>query len=217
VQLTLRPHLAPVSLDGATWEEGSSLACWGPGEIERNLSAVLHRRRLEAQRLGAEGELLKSTTGARLIDVQRFLEGDSDDRRITELLAGLVCADLGAIEMPRDDTAPLPAYALLKVLFTPESTLRYLQWLPPDRNLRLPAEIPARLAADDLDGALAIAWQRLRALGARLPSHRPPQSIGIDGPRLLAALMIPLTPAGTGRLLRWLDLALSEPTVQNPA
>lgn len=222
VQLTLRPHLAPVTPDGAAWEVGSSLVCWGPGEIERNLSAVLHRRRLEAQRLGAEGELLRSTTGARLSDVQRFLERDTDDRRIAELLAGLVCADLGAIETPRSDAEPLPAYALLKVLFTPESMLRYLRWLPPDRNLRLPAEIPARLAADDVDGALAIVWQRLRAVGARLPSRRPPQAIAIDGPRLLAALMIPLPPPETGRLLRWLNLApdaepLSEPTVQHPA
>lgn len=222
VQLTLRPHLAPVTLDGLAWEDRSSLVCWGPGEIERNLSAVLHRRRLEAQRLGAEGELLRSTSGARLIDVQRFLEGDTDDRRIAELLAGLVCADLDAIETPRSDAEPLPAYALLKVLFTPESTLRYLRWLPPDRNLRLPAEIPARLAADDLDGALAIAWQRLRALGAKLPSRRPPQAIAIDGRQLLAALTIPLTLAETGRLLRWLDLApeaepFREPTVQNPA
>jgi CRISPR-associated protein Csx17 len=222
VHLTLRPHLAPVTLDGAAWEDRSSLVCWGPGEIERNLSAVLHRRRLEAQHLGAERELLRSTSGARLIDVQRFLEGDTDDRRIAELLAGLVCADLDAIETPRSDAEPLPAYALLKVLFTPESTLRYLRWLPPDRNLRLPAEIPARLAADDVDGALAIAWQRLRALGAKLPSRRPPQAIAIDGPRLLAALTIPLTLAETARLLRWLDLApetelLSEPTDQHPA
>lgn len=222
VQLTLRPHLARVTLDGAAWDDDSSLMCWGPGEIERNLSAVLHRRRLETQRLDAEGELLRSTTGARLVDVQRFLEGDTDNRRIAELLAGLVCADLSRLETSRHDTVPLPAYALLKVQFTPESTLRYLQWLPPDRNLRLPAEVPARLAANDINAALTLAWQRLRALGARLPSRRPPQAIAIDGPRLLAALMIPLTVAETGRLLRWLDLApeaqsLSDPTVQNPA
>lgn len=221
VYLTLRPHLAPVSSDGAAWVEGSSLVCWGPGEIERNLAAVLHRRRLEAQRLGAEGEVLKSSTGARLIDVQSFLERHTDDRRISELLAGLVCAELDELEAKRDDTAPLPAYALLKVLFTPESTLRFLQWLPPDRSLRLPAEVPARLAANDIDTALTLAWQRLRVLGARLPGVRPPQAIAIDGPRLLAALTIPLTVAETGRLLRWLNLVpetapLSEPTLQNP-
>lgn len=222
VQLTLRPHLVPVTLDGAAWDDRSSLVCWGPGEIERNLLAVLHRRRLQAQRLGADGELLWSTCGARLIDVQRFLERETDDRRIAELAGGLACVDLAAIEMPRDDAAPLPAYALLKVLFTPEATLRYLHWLSPDRSLRLPAEVPARLAADDIDTALTLAWQRLRALGARLTGLRPPQAVAMDGPRLLAALMIPLTLAETGRLLRWLDLApktepLDEPPVENPA
>lgn len=221
VQLTLRPHLAPVTLDGAAWEDRSSLVCWGPGGIERNLATVLHRRRLEAQRLGAGGELLRSTSDARLVDVQRFIESETDDRRIAELLAGLVCADLGMAETLRDDAAPLPAYAMLKVLFTPESTLRYLQWLPPDRSLRLPAEILARLAANDVDAALAIAWRRLRALDVKLPSRQPPRAIAIDGPRLLAALTIPLTLAETDRLLRWLDLApetepLAEPTVQNP-
>lgn len=217
VQLTMRPHLAPVALDRAAWEESPSLVCWGPGAIERNLSAVLHRRWLLAQHLGAEAEMLRSTSSARLVDVQRFLERETDDRCIAELLAGLVCADLRGIETPGgDDSVLLPAYAPLKVLFTPESTLRYLHWLPPDCSLRLPAEIPARLAAADVDGALAIAWRRLRALGARLPSHRPPQAIAIDGPRLLAALTIPLTLAETARLLSWLDLTLDTELLSEP-
>jgi len=221
VQLTLRPHIVPVTLDEARWDKDSSLVCWGPGKIERNLLAVLHRRSLEAQRLGAEGELLRSAVGATLIDVRRFLEGDTDDRRIAELVGGLACADLGAVETPRDDTDPLPAYALLKVLFIPEWTLHYLKWLSPDRNWRLPGEIPARLAANDVNAALTLAWQRLRAIGARLPSRHPPQAVAIDGPRLLAALTIPCTLAETGRLLRWLDLAPEaesgfDPTVQNP-
>lgn len=224
VQLSLRPHLVPVKLDrdSADWEadDAASLVCWGAGGIERNLAAVLHRRRLAAQRLDAEGELLYGTTGACVGDVLHFLAGHTDDRRIAELLAGLVCADHADIKTPRGDTEPLPAYALLKVLFTPESTLRYVGWLPPDRDLRLPAEIPARLAAGDVDGALAIAWQRLRVLGARLPGRRPPQAIAFDGPRLLAALTIPISLTETSRLLRWLDLAagtesLSESPIQN--
>jgi CRISPR-associated protein Csx17 len=207
VQLSLRPHLVPVKMDGTTWEsEASSLICWGPGKIERNLAAVLHRRRLEAVRLGAEGELLWSTTGASVSDVLYFLDGHTDDRCIAELLAGLACADLAGIETPRAQAELRPAYALLKVMFTPESTLRHLGWLPPDRNLRLPAEIPARLAAGDVDSALTIAWQRLHALGAKLPGRRPPAAIALEGMRLLAALTIPLTLAETSRVVRWLNL-----------
>lgn len=218
VQLSLRPHLVPVTPDGAAWDSETLLTCWGPGEIDRNLAAILHRRGLEARRLGAEGDLLWSTCGAGLVDVQRFLQKETDDRRIAELLAGLACADLEAVEPTSNDAWPLPAYAFLKVLFTPESTLRRLRWLPPDRTLRLPAEVTGRLTAGDVDGALALAWQRLRALGTTMPGSRPPQAIGIDGPRLLAALVIPLTVADTSRLLRWLELtpqtdAVTETTV----
>lgn len=206
--LGLRPHLAPLARDAQSWDKDSYLACWGTGPLTRNLAAVLHRRRLEAVRLNAEGELLRSRTGATLADVQRFLDGETDDRRITELLAGLACTDLGQVTQPEpaEFVSPLPAYALLKPFFTSEAMLHRLEWLPPDRNLRLPAEIPARLASGDIDSALEIAWQRLRALGVKLPGRKPPRAVGLDGPRLLAALMIPLTFAETARLLRWLDL-----------
>ena len=46
------------------------------------------------------------------------------------------------------------------------------------------------------------AWRRLRASGIRLPSYprRPPAAIGVDGPRLAAALLIPLAPGELTRL-----------------
>jgi CRISPR-associated protein Csx17 len=84
--------------------------------------------------------------------------------------------------------------------------LRALSWLPPDRSFRLPAEIPARLAAKDTQAAVRIAWQRLRALGVKLPGRSPPQVSSVDGRRWLAALCIPLTFSETRRMLRELDL-----------
>ncbi|MES0872862.1 type I-G CRISPR-associated protein Cas8g1/Csx17 [Sinimarinibacterium thermocellulolyticum] len=211
--LSLRPHLAPMTWDAQSWDKDSYLACWGSGPLTRNLAAVLHRRHLEAVRLNAEGELLRSRKGATLADVQRFLDGETDDRRIGELLAGLACVKLEQVTQPQaaEVVSPLPAFALLKPFFTPESLLRAIkidgrEWLQPDRSLRLPAEIPARLASGDIDSALQIAWQRLRALGVKLPGRKPPRAAGLDGPRLLATLTIPLTFAETGRLLRWLDL-----------
>jgi CRISPR-associated protein Csx17 len=144
-----------------------------------------------------------------------FLDGQTDDRRIAELLAGLACTDLSQLTLSEallEFVPPLPAYALLKPFFTSESLLRAIkidgrEWLPQDRSLRLPAEIPARLASGDVGAALEIAWQRLRALGVKLPGRKPPRTPGLDGPRLLAALMIPLTFTETKRMLRWLDLA----------
>ena len=212
--LHTRRHLAAVSetinKEGdRVWEPTSRLAVWGPGPLTGNLAALLHRRRLEAIALGAEGEVLASQTGATREDVSAFLGGATDDVRIGELLSGLVCVDWVEVKPPRGDREAVlpPAFALLKVFFTPESVLRALRWLPPDRSFRLPAEMPARLAANDVQAAVRMAWQRLRALGVKLPGRNPPEVAGVDGARWLAALCIPLTFAETARLLRGLDLS----------
>ena len=78
--------------------------------------------------------------------------------------------------------------------------------LPEDRSLHLPAEIPARLAANQTQTAVSLAWQRLRALGIKLPGRDPPQVVVADGPRWLAALCIPLAFRETAGLLRALKL-----------
>lgn len=230
--LHARRHLAAVSetlnKDGdRAWEPTSRLAVWGPGPLTGNLAALLHRRRLEAIALGAEGQVLASLTGATRYDVAAFLDSATDDTRIGELLGGLACVDWSDAELPRTDKRadeePVlpPAFTLLKVFFTSESVLRALKWLPPDRSFRLPAEIPARLAANDVQTAVRIAWQRLRALGVKLPGRNPPQVASVDGARWLAALCIPLTYAETARLLRGLDLnpesesAATQPTELN--
>jgi CRISPR-associated protein Csx17 len=231
--LHTRRHLVlvgeTISREGdRAWEPTSRVTVWGPGPLTGNLAALLHRRRLEAMTLGAEGEALASQTGATRHDVSAFLVGTTNDARIGELLGGLACVDWSDAESPKadknsDDESGLPpAFTLLKIFFTPESVLRaLLNWLPPDRSCRLPAEIPARLAANDAQAAVRIAWQRLRALGAKLPGRNPPQVTGVDGPRWLAALCIPLTFAETARLLRGLELSpefnpvTTEPTETN--
>lgn len=211
--LEARRHLAVVSdsLNGKgdrAWAPESRLVTWSAGPIQTNLAALLHRRHLEAKALGLEAEVLASRTGATCADVEAFLRGDTDDRRISELLGGLACVNLEDLPPPRntDRIALPPAFVLLKVLFTPESLLHRIGWLPQDKRFHLPAEIPARLATNQPEPALRIAWARLRALGVDLPGRNPPRVIGVDGPRWLAALCVPLTFAETARLLRQLDL-----------
>lgn len=200
------------------WEPTSRLATWGAGSLTGNLSSLLHRRRLQAVTLGAEGEVLTGQTGATRGDVAEFLNGGTDDGRIAELLAGMACVDLRQLDAPRSnlDAVLPPAFTLLKIFFTPESVLRALKWLPEDRSLRLPAEIPARLAADDAQAAVKLAWQRLRALGIKLPGRDPPQVVAVYGPRWLAALCIPLTFPETARLLHGLELESESKTITEP-
>jgi CRISPR-associated protein Csx17 len=213
LHLGLRPHLVPVAPDGRNWAPESRLPCWGHGSLERNLAALLHRRRLEATRMGTEGEMLAGRVGAALEDVLCFLRGDTDDARIAELMAGLACVErLPQPVLPERTHAvvPPPAYALLKPSFCSQAQLQRLNWLPPDRTLYLPPELPARLAAGDVAAALALAWQRLRALNKRLPGRTPPAATGLPGTRLLAALLMPLAYGDLQRLLNWLDIEHSE-------
>lgn len=227
--LHTRRHLATVSESlnregDRAWEPTSRLAVWGTGPLIKNLAALLHRRRLEAIGLGVEGEALASQTGATCTDVATFLDGNTDDACIGELLGGLACVDWSGAEPPRanthahEKTALPPAFTLLKVFFTSEVMLRSLKWLPPDRSFRLAAEIPARLAADDVPSAVKLAWQYLRALGVKLPGRNPPEVIAADGPRWLAALCVPLTYVETARLLRGLGLTPAfDPDVIEPS
>lgn len=216
--LHVRRHLGKVSetlnvVGDRAWEPTSHLAVWGPGPLTGNLAALLHRRRLEAIALGAEGEMLASQTGATRNDVAAFLDSTTDDARIGELLGGLACVDWSGAEPPKtdrrtqEDALLPPAFEILKVFFTPESVLRALKWLPSDRSFHLPAEIPVRLVAGDAQAAVKLAWQRLRVIGVKLAGRNPPQVTGVDGPRWLAALCIPLTFAETARLLRGLNLS----------
>ena len=211
--LHARRHLAavsePVNIAGdRNWEPTSRVVTWGSGPITGNVTALLHRRRFEAIALGAEGEVFTGRTGATCSDVLAFLDDETDDARIGELLAGLACVDLKGFVSPEKYSATVlpPAFVLLKIFFTPESMLRALKWLPADRTLYLPAEIPARLASGDVETAVHIAWQRLRAIGVKLPGREPPRIVAANGPSWLAALCIPITFAETGRLLRSLDL-----------
>lgn len=216
-RLGLRAHLAPVTSNGRGWDETSHLLCWAPGPLERNLATLLYRRRLEAVRLGAEGEVLASYCGATLDDVNRFLLSQTDDRRIGELAHGLTCVERLETDPPQGSAeADLPTgYALLRPFFTSEAMLRRLGWLAEDRSLSLPAEIPARLAADDVSAALRIAWQRLRALGKKLPGRNPPEVPRCGyGVRMLAALVIPLSSSDTKQLLAWLDLKSENDSVR---
>lgn len=209
-----RMHLTRVGEPGfrseRQWDPNSSACTWGPGPLTGNIAALLHRRRLISIKHGVEGELLASITGATCDDVADFLAGATDDGRITDLLGGLACVKLQGIELPRSGNKPtLPAgFALLKLFFTTESQLRKLNlpWFTAESRMRLPAEMAARLVSNQIDAAIELAWRRLLSFSVKLPGLKPPRMLCTDGPRLLAALCIPLSQIEIRRLIETLDL-----------
>lgn len=211
-------NLLPVSADGKTWIKANdarrSLCVWGEGALERNLLAVLRRRLMEAERRGLDRKPFHFLLHADSAAVAAFLRRDTNDDRIARLLVALSFAEmpdtLPKREVEADNDLPA-AYAILKPLFVDDGTLNWMRLLPEGRNLPLSQTIPNLLGAGRVDEAVRTAWHRQRASGLHLPRGRtaPPASLGIDGPRLAAALMIPLPISDLNRL--FVHLTREEP------
>ena len=205
----LPAQLAPVAREKGhrhwSWNRDSRSFVWGSGDPVRNLAHVVERRLLDAQREGDDPFSAFGRTSASLAHVDDFLSGRTDDARLAGLLLGLIWTRLPEEELPTPahDMSPLlPApYAVLKPFFTSARTLNHLEHLPEGCTLPLPGDYTRLLLAGRIDQAIARAWQRGRVAGLNWPAGAEPVSARIDGPRLLAALAIPLTSRGLRQLL----------------
>jgi CRISPR-associated protein Csx17 len=201
----LRAHLAPLDEKSwyerfRKWSDKGALAVWGGGALERNLAAVMERRLLFAARRNLDGGPFDARAPADLASVLTFLAGGTDDARIAALAQGLAWADapnaLNRVQ-GRPDRYPLPlAYALLKPFFAP------IEHIPMDIRLPVPPGLVARLRAGDVGSAVILACRRARASG--LPVTFEPHAAHIadvNGPRLLASLLIPIREGELRRVL----------------
>jgi CRISPR-associated protein Csx17 len=201
----LRAHLAPLDEKSwyerfRKWSDKGALAVWGGGALERNLAAVMERRLLFAARRNLDGGPFDARAPAGLASVLAFLAGGTDDARLAALARGLAWADapnaLNSVQ-GRPDRHPLPlAYALLKPFFAP------IEHIPMDIRLPVPPGLVARLRAGDVGSAVILACRRARASG--LPVTFEPRAAHIadvNGPRLLASLLIPIREGELRRVL----------------
>jgi CRISPR-associated protein Csx17 len=238
----LRGHLEAVERLGMRWQwaVGNRAVVWSEADLCRNLTAVLTRRLMDAGRMGLDRPSLAGRVTVTLPDVAAFLGRATDDRRITELLWGLILVDerrpWSAYRPPSVPQQSLwhllpRAYALLKLVFLPaplvarvDSQGRHqvsLDWTGEVGVAVKPEpEILGRLKSGDVDQACQIAARRLRAAGF-VPMPGPTASgrrrvvtfstRQMDGTRLAAALMFPVA-----NITRMARLVL-RPTVDDPA
>ncbi len=201
----LRSNLEPVGITakGPRWVERGKAVVWSCADLCRNLTGILQRRMMDANRLGVSSLPLTAIYRVPLPDVGAFLEGRTDDRRISELLWGAALIrqrnDWPRPQAARGTVVPIPrAYALLKLLFLPEHlALKSRDGTGPP--VRPEPGIVARLRASDLRGATTIAARRLRASGF-IPMPGGPagrQRLAdfagrIQPHRLAAGLLIPI-------------------------
>jgi len=215
---------------GLAWSQDDTGVAWGGRSLTENLGAILVRRLLDTTRqkrdtLGGERSLGGFRGGpghavsAPLKAVAAFLSPENavDDQRIEDLLFGLclidwlrmgrriqsgVARDTGSdsYRLARVTTttgaAIPPVYALLKLVFLPNQEIRRgnapIRVAPEPRIVNL-------LRSGRAGEALEIACRRLRA--SRLPPIVEQFDTDLlDGPRLAASLLIPVSQSAIRRL-----------------
>ncbi len=204
---SIRANLEPVTWGNRGWEwaERNPSVVWHSGDVLRALAAVLERRCLEATMKDLARLPLWGRVSASLADIQAFLEGRVDERRMADLVL-----TLSAINWPQrlDDPfgrepfgEPPPmlpqAYAALKLLFLPRPFKRHEN--AEEKPIRFEPAVLAQLRSGNAEGAYEVATRRLRVSGfptlideASVP-HRLVS-------RLSASLLFPIRPSDDYRL-----------------
>jgi len=162
----LRENIEPVQVRAgwATWLDTDThpRVIWGHGSLTDNLTAVLCRRCMDAQREQRKGLPLAGRYPASLNDIHEFVVGNVDEQRLEGLLCGLTLINWHLVQesaQVRDDhESPLPAlYPLLKLAHLPH----------PFRRIPIPyvPAIIARSIAGQSGEASRLAVRRLRGCG----------------------------------------------------
>lgn len=194
--LPMRGHLAPEQGGRQpVWlDNGGHQVTWGHGRLENNLLTTLQRRLLIAEQQALPDKPFYSARNAPLTAIAAWLEGSLDNSRITSLLPGLTLVRIPSGPVPSGEhMSALPAaYRVLKPFFCTDKQLHDAGMIEADRQLSVPAELVRRLAADDIGEAVKLAQRRLRIVGIPIDFLKL-EGGGINGQRLLAALMVPIS------------------------
>ncbi len=215
-----RQYIEPVNYNPKfrswAWGERGGHVVWGSGDLARNLSAVVVRRLMDSEKNGEPTPPFGSSFPVTLPDISAFVNSETDDDKLEDLLWGLSLIDHGQEwELPAlCGRAELPrAYALTKLTLLPRS----IDWGPSPVTVKPEPAIAAKLRAGDVQGACEVALRRLRAsgfspIGGFLAdgSRRDIDwaSGGVPPERLLAALLFPIPDFAVNQLA---DLVLRRP------
>ena len=187
------------SFDDASrgWAQRSRSVVWSNAGLEENLASVLQRRSIDARSQSLSHPPVSSSRFASLASVDAFLNRETDDEKLEDLLRGLILIDWSqdkALESEIEKRNVPPtlsrAYALLKLLFLPEGKFQSKADAEIIVIKHEPSIVPL-LRAGRVPDALDTAARRLRASGV-MPLTTDFYLRGEDGARLAAALLIPI-------------------------
>lgn len=88
----LREFIEPVEVTKyVNWHPDSTAAVWSQRSVTANLAGVFRRRQMEAHRAGFHSVPLDTTVYASLSDVSAYLNGETDDEKLHDLIWGILC------------------------------------------------------------------------------------------------------------------------------
>jgi len=177
---------------------------WTGPTLPARLSSILARRMMDAERLGCESNPLYSVISLVPEDIASFIEGDTDDRLVQDLLFGLLwiqwnnnakvnemrqkIRESWSKSVNQGTVLPVPrSWALLKLLFLPHEIQRHgfePIMIKPEQTL-----IPLLLSGRTGD-ACEVARRRLFASGFLPVRTRFPDTGNTE--RIAAALLVPV-------------------------
>jgi len=207
----LRVFLEEVSVTKfVNWNPGSTSAVWSNRSSLANLAAVFRRRQMEAFRKGIVGVPLYSPMFARLDDVIAFLNADTDDGKLSDLLWGLIGVEYPSTPIrPNASVSEIPFEFGVPRLLVQEQcfTAHGDYWNLSDEsdpNAKPEPDVFHVLSAGRKDAVTQCvdrAAQRLKSGGLLVTGYRNRLQAGkslavqspFDADRLLAAMLFPLS------------------------
>lgn len=182
--------------DSRKWGNGNK-KFWYGNRLEECLSRLLLRRLMDAGRFNLERFPLEAAFRLAPEDVMPFLDGQTDDLLLENLLWGFLWIDWKNKDLPKVAKTSNPHaeamilrrdWALLKLFHTSEKTR--------DQKLPMDPRIGHLLLSDRSDEALRLCRHRLHVSG--LSPHQMEFPRAADSARLLASLAFPVK--GTEKL-----------------
>jgi CRISPR-associated protein Csx17 len=189
----IRKNIEPVRITGdwVSWLDVDThpRVVWGYGSLTDNLIGVMSRRCMDAQREQRKGLPLAGQYTASLNDIYDFISGNVDERRLEQLLRGLMLINWCRVQESSQETDnhlhPLSGlYSILKLTHLPN----------PFGGISIPyiPAIIARAAAGNAPEASRLAVQRLRGSGL-IPAVEVISEPGNVSRRIAGAILFPIS------------------------